>query len=232
MKVLIVEGDIEVSSNYEAVCRSLDISHISSVQDLSSIDTVLESFTPDIVLVDVYLNNKVSLELIPRFQSYGAKVLIITAYSENEVYKRALDYNVDGFLTKPINLSSFKYTLLRVMGEIKSEKNAQFIFHSSKNKLTKISNKDILYFETEGNYTSVYTKERRFLLKKSLKTISDQLADERFVQIFRNVIVNFDHVESMDFTTRIMITDFGKSFQIGDKYKSTLKKYSKTFKVI
>ena len=57
-----------------------------------------------------------------------------------------------------------------------------------------ISVQDIIYCKAEHKYTSVITQLRKFVIRRSIKDLEQQLDPDRFWRIHRGLIVRVDHI--------------------------------------
>lgn len=65
----------------------------------------------------------------------------------------------------------------------------------------KIPLEDIFYIEADGNYAYLQTADKRFAVKRSLASISENLTSPAFVRASRGIILNFDRVDTVSFAT-------------------------------
>lgn len=68
------------------------------------------------------------------------------------------------------------------------------IIYSNKRNLLKVSYEDILVVECDKPFVCFHLKDRKFLLQRSLESVSKSLK-EYFIQINRRTIVNMKHAE-------------------------------------
>ena len=69
---------------------------------------------------------------------------------------------------------------------------------------TKIPLDDIYYLQADGNYAYIQTKFRRFAVKRSLATISEDLDPNQFVRCSRGILVNFPQVDVVSFADGVI----------------------------
>lgn len=65
-------------------------------------------------------------------------------------------------------------------------------------KIDIIETKDIIIFESNGDYVSLYTDSKVFLKKSTMKYYEENLSSELFVRTHRSFIVNIEHIESIE----------------------------------
>lgn len=86
----------------------------------------------------------------------------------------------------------------------------------------KIPLSEIEYIQADGNYAYLQTDEKRFAVKRSLATISDELEDPDFVRASRGILVNFARVDKISFAKgTISIGDH--EIKMGKAYHAEIK---------
>lgn len=72
-------------------------------QDGEELDTYLQTHSVDLIITDIEMPQKAGLDIARRNDEQGhpSYLIMITAYREFDYARRALEYRVDSFLTKP-----------------------------------------------------------------------------------------------------------------------------------
>lgn len=89
------------------------------------LDMILQG-RPDIVITDIRMPKINGLDLIEmvRRQYPNIRFIVLSGYKEFEYAHRALQYEVDGYLLKPINEAELNETLRRIVGTLDAKKQA------------------------------------------------------------------------------------------------------------
>ena len=69
---------------------------------------------------------------------------------------------------------------------------------------TKIPLTEIHYIQADGNYAYIQTSDKRFAVKRSLATISEELDSSDFVRASRGLLVNFSQVNRISFADGVI----------------------------
>ncbi len=72
------------------------------------------------------------------------------------------------------------------------------VFIRDRHGLQRVERNAINLLRAEGNYVEVHTRDRRFVLRNSLRETITQLGEERFIQVNRHTAVNIGHLERVD----------------------------------
>lgn len=57
---------------------------------------------------------------------------------------------------------------------------------------------DIIWVQSEGNYITLHTDGKKYVVKQSLKRILELLEDDRFVKIQKSYVVRTDLIDYID----------------------------------
>jgi len=168
---------------------------------------------------------------------HGPHIVFITAYDHHAV--AAFDHAAVDYLLKPVSAARLERTVVRLRaalqarpaGEIEALRALlqqmgvaavpkpaplQWIraAHGKETRLIPIA--DVIYFQSNDKYTSVFTQDGESLIRTSMRELRDGLDTERFWQIHRGVIVAASAVASThtDFRGRLMVKLKGRPEQL------------------
>jgi DNA-binding LytR/AlgR family response regulator len=102
------------------------------------------------------------------------------------------------------------------------------IFFSTSDKSQFIFLKDILYIESNGDYSRIYMNNNKsWLIKNSIKSWISILPSNHFIQIRRSIIINVNSIESMqkwfNYTHKVMLKGIVEPFIMSQRYSRKLK---------
>ncbi len=163
---------------------------------------------PDIAFLDIQMPNMSGLQVAEALPA-KTKVVFITAYDEFAVdafQRAAVDY-----LLKPVSDIRLRQTIVRLkersdqnreelvklLRSISEEKHSylQWIRAGFGDTIELISVQDIIYCKAEHKYTSIITRHRKFVIRRSIKDLEQQLDPNRFWRIHRGLIVRIDQIQ-------------------------------------
>ncbi|MDP4084597.1 MAG: diguanylate cyclase [Bacillota bacterium] len=114
-----------------------------------------KNYTPDLVITDLKMSQENGLEMIRKIREQDDKVQIIvtTAHDENEIFIQSIEYNVNHFILKPIELDRFLLAIqksifqIQLEMELEKQKNlTRAILDSQDNIIFSIENNEIVEF--------------------------------------------------------------------------------------
>ena len=112
--------------------------------------------------------------------------------------------NMIDFVVKPVSTARLNDTLkiiehaigLRMSKSVSVEKN--YIFVKVDKKKIKIRLDDIYYLESVKDYVKVVTKNKRYLVYKTLTSFTKELDQSKFMRVHRSYTVSLDKVDAID----------------------------------
>jgi len=182
----------------------------------------------DLIFLDIHMPELSGLEF-SRTLSKEHRVIFTTAYE-----KYALEgYKVDAldYLLKPFNYEEFLKAANKARNwfdrtSTTTESNAPvlYIYVKSEYKLIKISLDQILYIEGLKDYVKIFMadKERPVLTLMSLKSLEQQLPNDKFMRIHRSFIINLGFIDQIE---RNQVVIRSTRITIADIYKENFLRY-------
>jgi two-component system LytT family response regulator len=178
----------------------------------------------DLIFLDINMPDINGLQLI---QTLAVKPMVIftTAYSDYAVDS----YNVNAvdYLLKPITFERFltatnKALNLFLIKEKETNKTETpgtvFIKSGAQTYQVKIS--DILYLEKDGNYITVYLKDKKILIRENMTDVFDIVPPGEFVRVHKSYVVALKHITLLE-VHQLVIN--GQKIPIGNTYREPLK---------
>ncbi|ELK48615.1 UNVERIFIED_CONTAM: response regulator [Halobacillus marinus] len=114
MKVMVSEDDFRVADMHAQFLQSMPgITVVGKALNASETLVLLEEKRPDLLLLDVYMPDRLGVEILHEIRETALEVdiIMITAAKEKEVVEQALKYGVVDYIIKPITLERFQQTI-------------------------------------------------------------------------------------------------------------------------
>ncbi len=174
---------------------------------------VIREFHPDLVLLDIQLEDGTGFDILNALPSVDFKVIFITAYDQYAV--QAFRFSAVDYLLKPVNPEMLAASVRRAENLIKEhqilqmkalQENLKNIDHQNKKIILKTTEniyllelKSITCCESDDNYTKVYTTEGdRILVSRTLKEYDEMLNGCGFYRVHKSFLVNLAHVRRFE----------------------------------
>lgn len=182
----------------------------------------INQLQPDVIFLDIEMPGWNGFEVLERLDKIPI-VIFCTAFDQYSL--KAFETNSIDYLLKPVRLerlqqtvgklSSFKNnlssaTMMSVLKELysqKEEKKMTSITVKKGDKLIFIKLDEVIHFEADEKYVTLYTAKENHLIEQSLSQLELKLPDY-FMRVQRSVIVNKNQVLEVQkyFNSRFMIT--------------------------
>jgi DNA-binding LytR/AlgR family response regulator len=156
--------------------------------------------TIDLVLLDINLPDISGIDFIKTIKNPPA-VIMTTAYPDYAVNSFELETIVD-YLVKPFSFDRFLKAINKVKDRIEVPKNipdenAEILFLNVDKTLHKLVLNSILYIESDRNYITVVTENKKLSYIDSLKNWTLKLPEKQFFQVHKSYIVNSKFVDKI-----------------------------------
>lgn len=227
MHVLILEDEKSISDLLVRFIHKIDPS-IEVDEVLTSVKGAfqwfLENEEPDLIFMDVHLEDGNSFELFEQIR-IEAPIVFITGYDEYAL--KAFKVNSIDYLLKPVNLPELEKSIAkynRISGNsiekssaninklvsqlnLKENYKSRFLVKSGKSLLT-IPVEEVAYFYTENKLVFLQTNARdRYILDTSLDDLAGTLNPENFFRLNRQFLVSFESIAGIQnyFNNRLVV---------------------------
>ncbi|WP_298145443.1 response regulator [Flavobacterium sp.] len=218
-KILIVEDQRIIAEHLKGILEDLSFSRIRFANDKSSAFQAIESFEPDLILLDIRMKEDLDgIEIARKIHDeWQIPFIFVTAQSDTEILRNALQCKPEAYITKP-----FKETdiLAAVSIALKNTREDSFISIKEGYKEVKVYLNSILYVESDKNYIDIYCRSNKYTLRNSLEWFLQQVNSPRFTRVHRSFIVNKEMVTKSSRNT-LFISD--REIPISRKYAAEAK---------
>lgn len=205
-----------------------------------------DEHAPDVVFLDIRMPGLTGLDVAARLVEGGKPphIVFVTAFDQYAV--EAFEHAAADYLLKPASLERLEKTvgklkarlaapaaavpaaalqaLLAQLGTVAVTAPApapaaaplQWIRASHGDETRLIPIEDVIYFQSNDKYTSVFVADGESLIRTPISKLREQLDEQQFWQIHRSVIVAARHVAGtrQDFRGRLMVQLKGRPEQL------------------
>lgn len=211
-KILIVEDEVIIAEDLRDILESMGYVVVDVVMSAREAMQVLGSEEVDLVLLDIRIKGgKDGIDLAADInENFKIPFVFLTSHADSNTLERAKEVRPYGYLVKPFSEKEINATLQMALSNFQSEqvKNQEdsteefvlndclFVRHNGL--LVKVFFKDILYFESDGNYTKVFTQDKKFVIRAILKDLEMKLDEKQFARIHKSYLINLTYIEAID----------------------------------
>lgn len=225
-----IQGLIWELSNF-----SNDIEVMASFTNPYEAMTYLETNTPDCLFLDVQMPTIGGFQFLEQLKTTDFAIIITTAYDEYAI--KALKHDAIDYLLKPIDSDDLRTSIAkikkyseRVINAEKFERmltnfNSKFdkkrISINTDGKLLFLDVDDIIYVESDGNYSTLYLQStKKIVVTKKLKEVDAMLPEHYFFRIHNSYIINLNKIKAFVKNEGYVIMDSDHKIPVARKRKS------------
>ncbi|MBN1598010.1 MAG: response regulator transcription factor [Bacteroidales bacterium] len=185
---------------------------VGFAQNVDSGISLINEYKPELLFLDIELNNKTAFDLLKGIPEIDFDVIFITAYNRYAI--EAFDHNAIHYLLKPVEPVKLIEAVSRVEKQKdnrKTEKQLRFLnIESLENQLNKkvavntekeirfIKLSEIRYVNGEGRYSVIFLDSgEKIMVSKLLKEIEEQFAAKELYRVNKSYLINLNHVKSV-----------------------------------
>ena len=182
-----------------------EIDSIGEAENVEQAKQQIDALQPDVLFLDVEMPEKTGFDLINEIDT-NAQIVFVTAYQDHAI--AAFDVNAFDYLTKPViperlsetinNLIKDKKELNSLISNKKTLQLEDNVFIKDGEKCWFIKLKDIVLFESEGNYVRIVFKDFKPLVLMSLNNLEGRLSSQHFFRSNRKFIINLETISHIE----------------------------------
>lgn len=157
-----------------------------------------KGYLPDLILMDIYMPEKMGIEAARELRAAGNEGRIIFLTTSREHALEAFQVDAAQYLVKPLAEEVLFPILDRLLREVEEERRKYLVLRID-GRLQKVALNDIVYCEAQGKnqYLCLADGTQR-MLRTTMAKISEMLSGYReFVRIGIAYIVNMDYIDSI-----------------------------------
>ncbi len=189
MRVLVVEDDTIAFDIVEEILNKHGITKIEHCSSVEHAINKLNKNSYNLLLLDIHLKDGNGTEIVEHVPS-STNVVFTT--SDPTYAVEAFEVNALDYLIKPVTPERFANTLRKIEGR----NNEQTILIKADFQYYKILVSEILYINSNKDYLTLHTKNKKYTFYGRMKNIINKLPDDEFMQCHRSYIVNLGKVKA------------------------------------
>jgi two-component system LytT family response regulator len=178
----------------------------------------VRSMRPDLILLDVQMPEVGGFCVLETLKDEQLPpVIFITAYDHYAV--RAFEFHALDYLLKPFDRERFQAAIERAKRQIRRDSSdgsgidvrilalleqmhgqprySERLVVKTGGRVFFLNTDEIDWIEAEGNYVSIHTGKKAYLLRETISSFESQLDPKEFVRIHRSSIVRLDRIKEL-----------------------------------
>jgi two-component system, LytTR family, response regulator len=213
MKAVLIDDEVDsiqvLKNLLHTHCPGVEV--VGEANSVTSALQVIEQRMPDLLLLDIAINDETAFDLLDRLPAVNFHVIFITAWDNHAV--RAFRYSAIDYLLKPVDGDDLRKAIDKVLPKaynnqildqlkVLEDNISTFQWSQQKIAIPTISGlsfmllNDILRLEASTNCTNVYLSNKtRIVTTRSISEWEGFLPDTIFYRIHNSHIINLNKVQ-------------------------------------
>jgi two-component system, LytTR family, response regulator len=170
----------------------------------------------DLLFLDINMDELSGIELLES-SKISSQVIITTAYQQYAL--KGYELQVTDYLLKPFTFNRFLQAANKAQENLSQrggDKQLDFIFVKTENRLEKITINDILYIEGMRDYLRIHTVNKKIMTLQGFNDLELLIPSHLVCRVHKSYMVAINKIESIE-RSRIKIAD--QLIPISETYK-------------
>jgi len=217
LRTIIIDDEVHILQVLEKLvtqyCPNVKI--VAKADGVQSGIETINKYQPDLVLLDIKMEDGTGFDLLKKLEPVDFKVIFITAYDQYAI--KAFKFSALDYLLKPVDptylvdavnkaeklvITEMNTQLDTLSDNIQSEEKSKHkIILKTFDKVHLVKINDIIYCESDANYTSFYLLNgSKVIVSITLKEYDEMLSEYGFFRAHKSFLINLAHIDWFDKT--------------------------------
>ncbi|SMD32790.1 two component transcriptional regulator, LytTR family [Reichenbachiella faecimaris] len=224
IQILVVEDEPIIADDIAICLEQMGHEVVDICNTADQALSILDQQEVDLILLDIKIKGKkdgIQLAQLIRQKVATPFIFISSLYDKNTV-TRAKNAEPSGYVVKPFKDADIEVAVDMALAKTKitpvSEPKAQQLnlFIRKSNSIVPLNFNEVFYVEASDNYSVFYTKEDKYVVSQTLKSIEDILTDQGYGRIHKTFLVNLRKIDRIE--NNVVFVN-GSPLPIGKVYK-------------
>ncbi|MBS1596103.1 MAG: response regulator transcription factor [Bacteroidetes bacterium] len=212
MRAIIVDDELLVAQNLNLLLKRYcpEVQVLQMAHSAGDAEKLIKELQPDLIFLDVEMPGGNGFDLLKRFTQIRFGIIFVTAFDHYAI--QAIKFSAIDYLLKPIDINELKGAVAKAQEQLKNRsinQSLNILLHNMAQPATKLQKlslptqdgmtfiaiNDIIYCESDGNYTIFYLDDgQKLLITRQIGVYEELLPEPLFCRIHRQYIINVNKV--------------------------------------
>ncbi|MEZ5195597.1 MAG: LytTR family DNA-binding domain-containing protein [Bacteroidales bacterium] len=199
-----------IAKTIEIYCPNVTI--VAMADSVKSGVSAINEYGPDLVLLDIKMQDGSGFDLIKHFDRPDFKVIFISGYMEYAI--KGYKFGAVDYILKPIDEEELSLAINRADDIIRFEEKMRFkaleenikainkadkIILKTNEHIHLVNTTEIIRIEADGNYSTFFIEDgRKVIVCKAIKDYEEELIDKGFHRIHKTHMINISKLKYFD----------------------------------
>ena len=193
LRVLIVEDEIMISEMLKEMLEAEEVNDIHVASDYSTALQLLANNTYDLAFLDVNIGEgKTGIDLGEFIRSrFKICIVFTTSFSDAATLQSIAALRPEMYISKPYRVGDIRAAIQIVKSNLVERRSLEI---KTGGEVVKVPMHTILYIKTDNIYLSIYTDNKKYLVRSTLENFLDEYKNVGLVKVHRSYAVAIDRV--------------------------------------
>ncbi len=202
IEILFIDDEAVHTEIFKKKLSNIGFNRISYASSFKSATDYLDIHSPDVVLLDYYLDKgHTGVELVKEsLLNKDIPIIFISAFYGGDVFKDIIGIAPTDFIPKNVTEFDLEKTIrlsvAKKVAQGQQNKLKDFIFVKYSKDIRKLALADIEYIAVDGKYLVLYAEQKKFLIRSTLNGFIKRLPDN-FIKVHQAYIINLKFLETI-----------------------------------
>lgn len=212
LQCFIIDDEERARQNLKLLLQQFcpDVEIVGEAGDINIILNILPNTKADVLFLDVQIDYHTIFDILDKVELPNCQIILVSAYDQYAI--EGYKYNVIDYILKPIDPNKLIAAVKRATDEI--IKNFRALKTQQTNSINNTENNriaipdingfnfidcdDIIYCESDGNYTNfIITPEKKIVFSKNLKYVESKLNPYGFFRVHKSYLINTSKIKAI-----------------------------------
>lgn len=202
LQILIIEDERILAETIASMVEDLGHTVVGKANTIVKALDYIEHKSFDLAILDINLKmGNEGIEIGKLLFEKSKPFFFLTSYTDSSTLHQAKAVRPGAYVVKPFTEQDLFVAIEMTATNIEEENSSSVIVRKG-NAYARINVDDIGYLKAENVYTELYTNQKKWLKRGTLKDSLEEINDEDFVQIHRSYAVNLRNITG--WSTRVI----------------------------
>lgn len=240
ISILILEDEPLHAAKLEILLEEMNYHVLPIASSAAEAMTAFRATEPDLVILDVRVNgDEDGVSVAKRLNEIGdgqLPIVFLTSLNDSKTFERAKETNPYAFLLKPIDRFSLQHTIELALQKTLTKREMETgraleagllkgrsIFIKERSRLFKVDLSLVEVIEVDARHCQLFTADKRYLVRSSLRTLMERLPADLFIQTHRNFLVNAEAIQDIELD-KDLINTTTREVPVSKNFKASILK--------
>ncbi|MBN8820640.1 MULTISPECIES: LytTR family DNA-binding domain-containing protein [unclassified Spirosoma] len=212
LKILILEDNVIEQVRLTSQLQAVGYNRNVCVTNINDAQKAIRKTKPDLLIADIFLQQGTSLNFV---YEQTIPTIFITIVKDIHVYESLKSKNLFAYIVKPVETCTLLGSINLLLQSSTSSKSTEsivspttkdtyFVVRQGKGQY-RIDHSDIVFLQSEGNYTHLVTTGRKFIVKKSMRQLLAEIKSD-LIRTHKQYSINVNYITRVE-QTRLLVND-------------------------